>query len=306
MQDQSTHQPRRVLLSGSSGLIGSAIATALRAAGDVVTPLVRHADARDAVHWSKDGQLEPAHVSGYDAVIHLAGEPVASNRWTGAKKHKIRESRVTSTQRLVAALRYAEHPPRVLICASGINVYGDHGDKIVDESTPAGEGFLAKVCTEWEAAANGLSDCSRVVSLRIGVVLTPTGGSLAMMLPFFRYGLAGPVAGGNQYVSWISLADSVRAIEHILQSQMLRGPVNLVSLAPVMGKYFVKQIAAAVHRHVGLPVPAWIVRLLLGQLADETVLTSIRAVPRHLLESGFVFRDVELSTVLEGWHLDGR
>ncbi len=292
-----------MLVSGSTGLLGRAVVAAHRAMGDLVMPLVRGDAPADGVRWRADGSLDPQAVSGFDAVVHLAGEPVATGRWTDAKKRRIRDSRVDGTRRLVAALRAAEQPPGVLLCASGINCYGDCGDVVVDERTPPGTGFLAGVCREWEAAANGLAPDARVVNLRIGVVLTPQGGALATMLPLFRMGLAGPIAGGKAYVSWVTLADVARVVGYAMASATLRGPVNVVSPEPVTGAVYTRTIAAAVGRPAVIPVPAWAARVALGQMAAETVLTSIRAVPRRLLEDGFVFADPSLGGALAGWGL---
>ncbi len=293
----------RILVSGSTGLIGTAVLASRRAAGDEVVPLVRQSGPPGAVRWRPDGELDPSAVSGFDVVVHLAGEPVASGRWTEAKKRRIRDSRVEGTRRLVAALRAAERPPGVLLCASGINYYGDCGDAPVDESTPLGRGFLAAVCKEWEAAAEGLAAVSRVVSLRIGVVLSPEGGTLATMLPLFRMGLAGPIGGGKAFVSWVTLGDVVRVVEHAIGSESLHGPVNVVSPEPVTGGEFTRVVAAAVCKPAVLPVPAWAARLMLSEMAEETVLTSIRAVPQRLMEDGFVFADAKLAEALAGWNL---
>lgn len=293
---------RRILISGSTGLIGSAVAEAQRAAGHEVVPLLRSGGAPGAVHWGEAGDLDPCSVSDFDAVIHLAGEPVAG-RWTGAKKRRIRESRVEGTRKVAAALAAAPRPPRVLVCASGINVYGDGGDEVLDESAPAGSGFLASVCKEWEAAPAPLAGIARVVNLRIGVVLTPTGGTLAMMLPLFRLGLAGPIGGGGAFVSWVTLQDVVRAIGHVLEADMLEGPVNLVSSEPVRGREFTAAVARAVRRPAVIPVPGWAAKLMMGQMAEETVLASIRAVPRRLLEDGFVFKQPNLQKALASWNV---
>ncbi len=266
-----------------------------------MVPLVREGGSAEGVRWG--GQLAPGDVNGFDAVVHLAGEPLANGRWTEAKKRSIRDSRIEGTRRLVAALHAAEQPPKVLVSASGINYYGDCGEAVVDESWPAGQGFLAEACPAWEAAANGLEDVARVVTLRIGAVLTPTGGALAEMLPLFRSRVAGPIAGGRRYISWVTLDDVVRVITHAMSSEGLRGPCNVVSPQPVRGAEFTRLIAAAVGKPAVVPVPAWMARLMLGEMADETVLASIRAVPRRLMEGGFVFADASLERALAEWSL---
>lgn len=271
-----------------------------------MVPLVRGGEAWGAVKWQEDGTLRPADVSGFDAVVHLAGEPVATGRWTAEKKRKIRESRVDSTQRLVEALERAGEPPSVLVCASGINFYGDHGDSVVTETTPAGKSFLAQVCVAWESAANCLTDLSRVVTLRLGAVLTPEGGTLAAMVPLFRSGLAGPIAGGRAWVSWVTLRDAARAIAFAIEAEALHGPVNVVSPEPVTGAEFTREVAAAVGRPAVVPVPGWAAKLMLGELAEETVLTSIRGVPERLLAAGFVFHDAGLTEALAGFGLQSQ
>ena len=291
---------RRVLVSGATGLIGRQLVAERRAAGDTVVALVRRA-ARggEEIPWAPGVEaLDPAAVSGFDAVVHLAGEPVLG-RWTAAKRRRILESRVVGTETLVEALTRAERPPKVFLCASGINFYGGTREGVVDERSPAGSGFLAGVCEAWESAAKRMEVAgTRVVTMRIGVVLAREGGTLAAMLPIFRLGLGGPVGGGRGYVSWISLGDLVRVVEVLLEDERLRGPVNVVSAAPVTGRELATAIGAALGRPAGLPVPAWVVRLGLGEFAEETVLGSVRAMPRRLLEAGFVFREATIGEAL--------
>lgn len=301
---------RRILLSGAGGLIGRQLVAARRSAGDTVVPLVRpgaaarpHAAAGDAVAW--DGGLTPLNpelVSGFDAVIHLAGEPVAG-RWTAAKKRRILESRVRGTTALAQAIAQAERPPAVLICASGINFYGDRGDALLDESAPLGSGFLPEVCAAWEAASRIAAGVSRVVNLRLSMVLAGQGGALATMLPAFRLGLGGPIGGGTAYVSWVTLNDAVRAIGHVLQAGHLHGPVNVTAPHPGTNREFTTDLAAALRRPAILPVPGWLTRVLFGEMAGETVLASVRAVPRRLLEDGFVFGEPWLPKALASLRL---
>ena len=296
----------RILVSGSTGLIGSALVAARREVGDEVVPLVRAGPPEGVVQWSAAGEIGAAAVSEFDAVVHLAGEPVANGRWTAAKKRRIRESRVEGTRKLATALAAAERPPKVFVCASGINFYGDGEDRILDESAPRGRGFLAGVTEEWEAATGPLDGVARVVRLRIGVVLSPTGGTLAAMLPMFRMGLAGPIAGGRAYISWVSLEDAVRVIGHAMVSERIAGAVNCVAPEPVRGEAFTAAVAARVGKPARVPVPAWVARLMLGEMAEETVLVSIRAVPRRLIEDGFVFKDATLAEALDRWDLRKR
>jgi uncharacterized protein (TIGR01777 family) len=295
---------RRILISGSTGLIGRRLVTALASDGDLVVPLVRGAAAPPppAIHWDA---VSPSTLSGFDAVVHLAGEPVTGGRWTTAKRRLIYDSRVLGTGRFAAALAAAPRPPGVFVCASGINFYGDRGDQVVDESTPRGVGFLADVCADWEAAAGPLAGGSRVVHLRIGMVLAADGGPLATLLPAFRLGLGGPVAGGRCYASWVTLDDTVRAIQHVMGSDRLAGAVNVVAPEPVTNGAFTRALADAVGRPAVLPVPGWAVRLAFGRLADETVLTSIRAVPRRLLADGFRFAQASVGPALRHLLCDG-
>lgn len=294
---------RRILISGSTGLIGSHVVAARRAAGDTVIRLVRKAAGADTVLWDAGATpLDPALVSGLDAVIHLAGEPVAG-RWTAGKKRRILESRVRGTKALAEAVAAAERPPSVFLCASGINFYGDRGSEIVDESDPAGCGFLAEVCVAWEAASQAAAGVSRVVNLRIGMVLAGNGGALAAMLPIFRLGLGGAVGGGGAYLSWLALEDLVRGIGHAMDSPNLRGGVNVVAPQPVTNREFTAELAKAVRRPAVLPVPGWAARLAFGEMADETVLASVRAVPRRLEADGFVFREPRLREALASLHL---
>lgn len=295
--------PRRLLISGAGGLLGRHIAAERRSAGDVVVALTRGAATADDVVWDPvAGSLDPRSVSGFDAVIHLAGEPV-TGRWTAGKKQRIRESRVRGTALLAQALAAAERPPKVLLCASGINFYGNQGDRVVDESWPEGKGFLAEVSGAWEAACDPLRAVARVVNLRIGVVLARDGGTLPTMLPIFRLGLGGPIGGGRGYLSWVGIDDLVRATAFLLDCETVNGPVNLVAPEPVTGREFTAELAAAVRRPAAVPVPGWLASLLLGELAEETVLHSIRAVPRRLVEAGFCFRQDALRKALAACEL---
>jgi uncharacterized protein (TIGR01777 family) len=283
---------RRILVSGSNGFIGTALVAVRRSLGDTVASLVRGPATLPAVSWD---DLTPSAVAGFDAVVHLAGEPL-TGRWTAAKKRAIFDSRVGTTAALASAL--AREPPGVFVCASGINFYGDHGDAIVDETTPAGSSFLAAGCVTWEGAAAPLPGRCRVVHLRTAMVLAAHGGPLATMLPAFRLGLGGPIAGGRRYVSWVTLDDTVRAIGHAIESPTLVGPANVTAPEPVTNRQFTAALAKAVGRPAIVPVPAWVIRLAVGELGSETALTSIRAVPRRLTEDWFTFGDVEIGAAL--------
>jgi uncharacterized protein len=297
-----TFNSLHVAITGSSGLIGSALTRFLVAGGHRVTRLVRgHSDpAAGLLHWDPEtGVSDAAGLEGVNAVVHLAGENIAGGRWTAARKARIRGSRDQGTRVLCEALARLARRPTVLASASGIAFYGDCGDRVVDEGGPPGEGFLAETCRLWEEAtepANGAG--IRVVRTRIGIVLSPQGGALARMLPLFRLGLGGRLGNGGQYWSWISLDDAVGGLGHVLQHASLSGAVNLVGPAPVTNREFTAALARALGRPAILPVPACALRLALGQMAKETLLLSTRVLPQRLEESGYKFRHSTLAPAL--------
>jgi uncharacterized protein (TIGR01777 family) len=286
----------RVTITGASGLIGRPVVEALRARGDDVTILSR--DPERGVTWDPLSEPAPAEaLSGRDAVIHLAGENVAQ-RWTDKAKRSIRESRVIGTQALLDGLRAADPRPGVLVCASAVGYYGDRGDEILDEEAAPGEDWLAGVCVDWEAAAaEALGLGVRVCSLRTGVVLSRDGGALAKMLPPFRAGLGGPVAGGDQYVPWIHLDDVVGLYLAAVDGTAWSGPVNATGPAPVTNRDFSKALGRALHRPAVAPVPRLAVRVLFGEMA-EIVTGGQRAVPRRAAELGYDFLHPELEPAL--------
>ena len=289
----------KVLVSGSSGLVGSALVSALRAGRHDVTRLVRGAiTAPDQIPWNSAEPLAPEAVSGFDAVIHLAGESIAT-RWTDARKQCIVDSRVLATQHLAAALSKAQQRPRVFICASAIGYYGNRGDEILREDSPSGEGFVGEVCRQWEAAAQSVATAGiRAVQIRTGIVLSAQGGALAKMLPPFRMGVAGNIGNGRQWMSWIDLRDEVGAIQHLLTKESISGPVNLVSPNPVRNAEFTKALASVLHRPAIFPMPAFAARLAFGQMADELLLASQRVQPAKLTSSGYRFQYPDLRTTL--------
>jgi hypothetical protein len=296
----------RVALSGSSGFIGSALVPSLAREGHRVIRLVRALTAGpEQIPWDPEtGRLDPAQLEGVDAIVHLAGEPVVG-RWTRAKKARIHDSRVRGTRLLAETMSQLAHPPKVLVCASAIGYYGDRGEERLTEESPAGAGFLAEVCENWEAAAQAArAKGVRVVSLRIGVVLSPRGGALKMMLPAFRLGVGGRLGDGRQYFSWVALDDVVGAIQHALITDGLAGPVNAVAPTPVTNAEFTRTLGRVLRRPVVFPVPTLALRLLFGELADEGLLASARVEPRRLLSSGYRFVAPELEPALR--HLLGR
>lgn len=290
----------RVAISGAGGLIGSALARDLRADGIEVVRLVRR-DARsaDEIGWDPQagGSLDPASLRGLDAVVHLSGAPIAEGRWTPVRKALLRASRIDSTATLAAAMVAAETGPDVLLCGSAIGYYGDTGDRLADESAPPGDGFLAGLVRDWEAATTPAADAGiRVVSLRSGVVLA-RGGMLGRLLPPFRLGLGAKVGSGRQYFSWISLADEVGAIRFLLDRAELSGPVNLTAPQPVTNAQFTRALAQALHRPAMLTLPSGVLRVALGEVAGE-LLASARVVPAKLEAAGFTFRHPDIASAL--------
>lgn len=292
--------PAKVLVSGASGLIGSALCSLLAAKGYQVVRLVRNASPGEyEIAWDLFKPLSPESVSGFDAVVHLAGESIVG-RWTEEKKAAIRHSRVAGTKTLVKALAEASQRPKVFISASAIGYYGNRGQETLREDSPVGRGFLADVCREWEFATNAAADAGiRTVQTRFGIVLSPDGGALAKMLPPFRLGLGGNVGNGRQWWSWIDLQDVAGAIEHILKASPLHGAVNLVAPNPVTNAEFTRTLAAVLSRPAIFPMPAFAARLALGQMADELLLASQRVEPAKLIARGYVFQQPNLRQSLE-------
>jgi hypothetical protein len=288
----------RVAITGASGLVGNRVARHFRARGDEVVPLARGAVLpADSATWNPaTGAL---HLDAADVILHLAGEGVASGRWTAAKKAAIRDSRVGPTERLCATLAAMTPRPRVLISASAVGYYGDRGDEELDEQSAAGSDFLASTAQAWEAATAPARDAGiRVVNLRIGMVLDPNGGALPRMRRPFRLGLGGRLGDGRQWVSWITLDDLVAAIAFVIDRDDIAGPILGVAPNPVTNRDFTRALAQAVHRPAVLPAPAFALRLLLGEMADGLLLASQRAYPRALLEAGFAFEQAEIGPAL--------
>jgi uncharacterized protein (TIGR01777 family) len=283
----------RVLISGASGLLGSAIARAFESEGAVVTRLVRSRTAGGNHIFWEPGKLLTLP-SRFDAVVHLAGESVVG-RWTEAKKARIRDSRVLGTRTLGEALTGMESKPRVLVAASAIGFYGDRGDEVLKEESSPGTGFLAEVCREWESASDPVERAGvRVVQIRTGVVLSKHGGALGQMLLPFRLGLGGRLGSGKQWLSWIHVDDFVGAVQHVLSCETARGPVNLVGPNPVPNSEFTTALGQALSRPTVLSAPAFALRLGLGEMADAALLASQRVWPGRLLASGYEFRFPEL------------
>lgn len=287
--------PMNILVSGSTGLIGNALIPLLTTGGHEVVRLVRtkaRNPSKEMVSWDPDaGYIDATGLEGIDAVVHLAGEPIASGRWNAAKKARIRDSRGPATRLLCEALSHLSNPPKTLVCASAIGYYGDRGDEVLTESSPAGTGFLPVGCQEWEAACEPARQKGiRVVNLRIGIVLTPAGGALAKMLTPFKLGVGGILGSGKQYMSCIALDDIIGAIAHALVTPSLTGPVNGVCPQPVTNYEFTKTLGKVLGRPTIFPAPAPVLRLALGEMADALLLASTRVEPRRLVETGYQFR----------------
>ncbi|MCP5509808.1 MAG: TIGR01777 family protein [Chlamydiales bacterium] len=271
----------KIYITGSHGFIGSHLVKYLSDLGFEMMPLNR-------------GEMPSLKA---DAIIHLAGENIAGQRWTAAYKKTIYDSRVIGTQNLVHDLIENDLIPKVFISASAVGYYGDRGSEILTENSMKGEGFLADVCSDWELASMDLQD-ARVCHARFGMVLSRDGGALAKLLPLFKAGLGGRLGSGCQYVSWIHMDDLVRGLHHILVTNCLAGPINLTAPEPVLNKVFTQALAQALNRWVGPPIPAWILRLVLGEKADNLLLASQRAVPEKLLKSGFSFNIANIEEAL--------
>jgi uncharacterized protein len=291
----------RVAITGSSGLIGTALGESLRRDGHQVTPVVRRPPQPGEIRWDPQaggGGLDPGAFEGIDAVVHLSGAPVAGGRWTKARKLKLRSSRIQTTQVLVSALARAARRPSVLLSGSAVGWYGDTGEREVDESAPAGTGFLATLVTDWEAAAQPARQAGlRVLNLRSGLVLSRRGGILPVLALPFRFGLGARLGPGTQFRSWISITDHVRALRYLLDNAAIDGPVNLTAPAPVTEAELTKELGRALHRPAVLRVPAPVLRVVLGELSGE-LLGSQRVLPRRLLDAGFAFRHADIASAL--------
>jgi uncharacterized protein (TIGR01777 family) len=304
----------KILVSGASGLIGTALLPALRAEGHTVGRLVRPEAGRAGpgdVAWDIGaGTIDAAALARFDAVVHLGGASVAALRWTAAVRERIRASRIDSARLLARAIAAQERPPGVLVQASAVGYYGDRGDEILTETSAPGRGFLSRVCIDWEAeavpaAARGV----RVVFLRFGVVLSARGGALAKMLPVFRLGIAGRIGSGRQLMPWLALDDAVGIVRHAILTEtspagaqsggLLSGPVNAVAPEQVTNAGFTRALGRVLRRPTLIPLPAFAARLALGDVADEMLLASLRVVPAALVAGGYVFRQPALEPALE-------
>lgn len=285
--------PRKtILVSGSSGFIGSALCAFLSTAGHTVIRLVRRSprDSRERT-WDPEREvLEPSVFDGVDVVIHLGGESIVGHRWTPEYKQRILESRTKSSALLCKTIAHLERKPEVVIMASAIGYYGDSGDTLVDERSPAGTGFLADTGKAWEASArDNLRESTRLVHIRIGTVLNAAGGALKQMLPIFKLGAGGVLGNGRQYMSWIALQDLLGIFEHAIYTSSMRGAFNAVAPEPVTNREFTKTLGKVLHRPTIAPAPAPMLRLMFGEVADAVLLASCRVSPRALVDSGYTY-----------------
>ncbi len=287
----------KVLISGATGLVGGALISHFEAAGHEVALLLRKPPQvppgqRYLLWRPAEVKIDPAALEDQDIVIHLGGANLAAGRWSVNRRKVLVESRTGSTRLLAESLGRLQKPPRLFLCASAIGYYGNHpASESVDESSVVGSGFLAELCHDWETATRPASDVGiRTIQMRFGIVLSVTGGALAKLLPFFRIGLGGRSGSGHQIMSWIALAEIPRVIDHLIRTDTLSGPVNLVSPNPVSNREFVRLLAKTIKRPVFLAQPAPVLRLIFGQMARETILAGSRVVPSKLIESEYEFR----------------
>ena len=314
MTDEPTPRPPstagRVLVSGASGMVGTALVRSWMPDPIHVIRLIRSRSGLsgagaegDSIVWDP-AAVRPvpdvSRLSGLDAVVHLSGANIAARRWTEKYKREIVSSRVQSTQALVKMLTQVE-PPKVLVCASAIGIYGDCGDEILTESSAPGTGFLAEMCVAWERAAATAEDAGiRVVHARFGVVLSPVGGALAKLLPLFRLGLGGKLGDGREWMPWLTLRDAVGILRYSIENREIRGAINAVAPNPVTNAEFTRALGIAVHRPAVIPAPAFALRLAFGEMADETLLASVRVLPAKLIEAGYPFHDPQIGPALGG------
>ena len=290
---------RRIAITGVTGMIGSALAPSLIAAGHRVIPVSRR-DLPGGIRWDPlQGKLDSETLDGVDAVVHLAGENLAEGRWTAERKAILRESRTASTRLLASAMASLRTPPATLICASAIGIYGNRDEELLDESSPPGSGFLADLVRDWEASADPAREAGiRVVHARFGVILAREGGALAKMVTPFKLGLGGPFGDGHQWLSWVAMADVLGMLTNALTRPELAGPVNVTAPEPLRNREFVAALGRELGRPAVVPIPAFALRLALGEMADEALLSSARVIPKRLQAAGFEFSLPELPAAL--------
>ena len=293
----------KILISGASGLVGKNLIPTLIAKGHEVHRLVRRTPkAADEIEWNAEtgfGESEQAKLENFAAVVHLAGDNVASENWSDEKKRKIKESRTVGTRVLVDALKKCVHPPKHFLSASATGFYGNSGDEILNEESAKGKGFLPEVCAAWEDEIRKAEAFARVVYLRIGVVLAKDGGALEKMLTPFKFGVGGTIGSGKQYMSWIALDDLIKMIHFVLENESLRGAVNAVAPHAVTNAEFTKTLGKVLNRPTFLPVPEFAVKMLFGEMGETLLLESTRVMPKKLLDAGFEFEFPNLEAAMK-------
>lgn len=291
----------KVLISGATGLIGSALTEDMCRDGHTVVPLTRQASVKGkSIQWDpRAGRIEAKELEGFDAVVHLAGENIGGGRWTSERKARIMNSRRQGTTLLMEALAQLEKPPQVVVSASAIGYYSDRGNEELTESNGPGEGFLSEVCVAWEQAAEPVRQRGiRVVHPRFGIVLSKDGGALSQMLTPFKLGAGGKFGSGRQWWSWVTLHDVIKAIRFSIDTRSLAGPVNVVAPSPVRNEEFARTLGSVIHRPAIFPVPAFALKVMLGEMARPLLLDSTRVVPLQLWNAGFSFAHSELAAAL--------
>lgn len=293
----------KIIITGASGFIGSALVPFLQSKGHTVVPLARKSSKdSNGSNWDPDkGDVDLSLLEGADAVINLSGESIAKQRWSTVVKSRLRRSRLHATRTLVETFDKLKNPPKLFINASAVGFYGNRGHELLGEDSPGGTGFLSELAREWETlASRAQNDKTRVVLTRFGAVLDPSGGALQKMLVPFSKGLGGPLGDGTQYMSWVALEDVIGAISFILENSTLKGPINIVAPNPVTNKEFTNVLAGALNKKPFFHVPAFALNLLVGEMAKEVLLISERAVPAKLLQAGYTFKYPSLEPYLKG------
>ena len=307
LSKKNINKPMTIIMTGASGLLGSALIPFFTTGGHIVHTLVRRAPfpEKGEAFWDPEtGRIDPSVFNGADAVIHLAGEHIGEGRWTGAKKRRIIESRTKGTALIAKTISRLSSPP-VLICASAIGYYGNRGDKILEEDDPPGDDFISKVCSEWEKSAQAAVDSGiRVAFMRIGIALSPAGGALSRLLLPFRAGIGGKIASGSQYMSWVGIDDVVGAFFHVLAEGKIAGPVNVTAPEPVTNLEFTKILGKVLSRPALFSIPAAAIKIAFGEMGREILLSGTRVMPGKLLDSGYRFRNPDLYGALS--HLLGK
>jgi len=291
----------KVAVTGSSGLIGSSLVSFLSEKSVTVSKILRENTKDDDISWKpEDGDWDSAFTGGVDGIVHLAGENIASGKWTRKKKEKIRNSRIEGTTRLCEHILKLPTPPSVLVCASAIGYYGNRGVEFLNEGSSRGSGFLPDVCLGWEEAAESVSKAGiRVVNVRFGIVLSKDGGALAKMMTPFKIGMGGKIGSGTQYMSWVAMDDVTGAIYHTLTTDSLKGPVNVTAPNPVTNKEFTSTLGEVLKRPAVVPMPAFAAKLAFGEMANDLLLASTKVAPKRLSDSGYKFQYPELENALK-------